>query len=261
MAGARFTRSTRAQPNKGELVWVTDPGVAHEGNISRSRGIALWEDLVIANLPDGRVIGVNRANGEIVWDKKVAVDQRVRQPRKVLHGADYRRRQSDYRERRGRRQDARLDRGARRAHRQRAVALVCRAQARRSRQRDVEGQEQRVEDRRRRHLADRLVRSGDEAHHLGHRQSRARLRSSGASWRQPLHQRRRRAEHRHRQARLVFPVHAERLVGLRRSRRAHAVRHDDRQGEPQGRRPLRPQRLLLLASIGRTAGSSRAASI
>jgi glucose dehydrogenase len=60
-------------PNKGEFVWITDPGVAHQGNIPRSRGIALWEDLVIANLPDGRVIGVNRSNGEIVWDKKVAV--------------------------------------------------------------------------------------------------------------------------------------------------------------------------------------------
>jgi alcohol dehydrogenase (cytochrome c) len=60
-------------PNKGELVWVTDPGVGHEGNVPRSRGIALWEDLVIANLPDGRVIAVNRGNGEIVWDKKVAV--------------------------------------------------------------------------------------------------------------------------------------------------------------------------------------------
>ena len=33
---------------------------------------------------------------------------------------------------------------------------------------------QRVENGRRRHLADRLVRSGHEAHHLGHRQSRAR---------------------------------------------------------------------------------------
>ena len=61
------------QPNRGELVWVTDPGVQHEGNIPRTRGIALWEDLVIANLPDGRVIGVNRTHGEIVWDKKVAV--------------------------------------------------------------------------------------------------------------------------------------------------------------------------------------------
>src|SRR5438874_3509490 len=59
-------------PNKGEFVWVTDPGVKHQGNLPRTRGIALWEDLVIANLPDGRVIAVNRNNGEIVWDKLVA---------------------------------------------------------------------------------------------------------------------------------------------------------------------------------------------
>jgi alcohol dehydrogenase (cytochrome c) len=59
-------------PNKGDFVWVTDPGVKHQGNKPQSRGIALWEDLVIANLPDGRVIGVNRNTGEIVWDKMVA---------------------------------------------------------------------------------------------------------------------------------------------------------------------------------------------
>ena len=59
-------------PNKGDFVWVTDPGVKHQGNTPRTRGIALWEDLVIANLPDGRVIAVNRNNGEIVWDKMVA---------------------------------------------------------------------------------------------------------------------------------------------------------------------------------------------
>src|SRR2546422_9531600 len=58
---------------KGQFVWVTDPGVKHQGNVPRTRGIALWEDLVIANLPDGRVIAVNRNNGEIVWDKMVAV--------------------------------------------------------------------------------------------------------------------------------------------------------------------------------------------
>src|SRR5207249_1477058 len=38
----------------------------------QTRGIALWEDLVIAVLPDGRVIALNRDSGEIVWDKKVA---------------------------------------------------------------------------------------------------------------------------------------------------------------------------------------------
>src|SRR5437016_9404535 len=60
-------------PNRGEFVWITDSGVRHEGNAPRTRGIALWEDLVIANLPDGRVIAINRDSGEIVWDKKVAV--------------------------------------------------------------------------------------------------------------------------------------------------------------------------------------------
>ena len=59
-------------PNRGKFVWVADPGVPHEGNTSRTRGIALWEDKVLANLPDGRVIAINRDNGEIIWDKKIA---------------------------------------------------------------------------------------------------------------------------------------------------------------------------------------------
>ena len=60
------------RPDKGDFVWITDPGVEHEGNRSRSRGIALWEDRVLANLPDGRVIAIDRDNGEIVWDVEVA---------------------------------------------------------------------------------------------------------------------------------------------------------------------------------------------
>jgi alcohol dehydrogenase (cytochrome c) len=59
-------------PNKGEFVWINDLGVRHEGNQPRTRGIALWEDLVIESLPDGRVVAVNRDSGEPVWDKKVA---------------------------------------------------------------------------------------------------------------------------------------------------------------------------------------------
>src|SRR5712664_4121304 len=59
-------------PNKGEFVWISESGVRHEGNIPRTRGIALWEDLVIANLPDGRVIAINRDSGEIVWDKQLS---------------------------------------------------------------------------------------------------------------------------------------------------------------------------------------------
>ena len=59
-------------PGQGQFVWVADPGVKHQGNAPRTRGIALWEDLVVANLPDGRVIAVNRDTGKIVWDKMVA---------------------------------------------------------------------------------------------------------------------------------------------------------------------------------------------
>jgi alcohol dehydrogenase (cytochrome c) len=58
--------------DQGKFLWIADAGVRHQGNSPRTRGIALWEDRVIANLPDGRVIAINRDNGEIVWDKRVA---------------------------------------------------------------------------------------------------------------------------------------------------------------------------------------------
>ena len=55
---------------------------------SRSGKIA-----VLANLPDGRVIAINRDNGEIVWDKKIADEERIRRPGAVPHRAAGRRRQ------------------------------------------------------------------------------------------------------------------------------------------------------------------------
>ncbi len=58
--------------DQGKFVWTADAAVRHAGNQPRTRGIALWEDRVFANLPDGRVIAINRDNGEIVWDKRVA---------------------------------------------------------------------------------------------------------------------------------------------------------------------------------------------
>src|SRR5215510_1853734 len=59
-------------PNKGEFVWIQDSGVRHEGNRAQTRGLALWEDLVIATLPDGRVVALNRDSGEPVWDEQGA---------------------------------------------------------------------------------------------------------------------------------------------------------------------------------------------
>jgi alcohol dehydrogenase (cytochrome c) len=56
----------------GEFLWVCNPKVKHEGNQARTRGIALWEDRVFANLPDGRVIAIDRDTGKIIWDKALA---------------------------------------------------------------------------------------------------------------------------------------------------------------------------------------------
>jgi alcohol dehydrogenase (cytochrome c) len=67
-----------------KFVWICDPGVKHEGNAPRTRGIALWEDKVVANLPDGRVIAINRENGEILWDKKIAVKNEFGSQEKFL---------------------------------------------------------------------------------------------------------------------------------------------------------------------------------
>ena len=61
------------QSDRGDYVWITDPGVDHEGNRPRTRGIALWEDMVLANLQDGRVIALDRDSGEIIWDVEIAV--------------------------------------------------------------------------------------------------------------------------------------------------------------------------------------------
>ena len=90
-------------------------------------------------------------------------------------------------------------------------------EARRPGQRDLEGQEQRLEDGRRRHLADRLLRSGDQAHDLGHRQSGADVRSAVAAGRQPLHQLGGRAGHR-------IPASSHGTSSIRRTTRGTTTR-------------------------------------
>ena len=153
------------------------PACKHEGNAPRTRGIALWEDLVVANLPDGRVIAhqprqrrdrlgqEGRRPNEFGSKEQFLTAPLVAEGKVIIA------------ERRRRRRHARLGRGARRQDRQGAVALVRGAEAGRPGQRDLEGRAQRLEDRRRRDLADRLLRSGHQADDLGHRQSVSDLRS------------------------------------------------------------------------------------
>ena len=96
-----------------------------------------------------------------------------------------------------------------------------------------------------------------EALHRRHRQSRSDLRPAVPARRQPLHQLGGRARRRHRQAGLALPVHAERLVGLRRGRRPHAVRHDDQRREAARSSATSDATASSTRSIAPTAASSR----
>jgi len=63
----------------------------------------------------------------------------------------------------------------------------------------------------------------------------------------PLHRLGRGAQYRQRQTCVAFPIHAERFVDYDEGRRPHALRHNHRRPEPQGRQPFRPQWILLLS--------------
>jgi alcohol dehydrogenase (cytochrome c) len=61
----------------GKIVWVCDAGVDKDptrGILLASRGLALYENTVIANLNDGRVIACDIETGDVVWDQQVAKD-------------------------------------------------------------------------------------------------------------------------------------------------------------------------------------------
>ncbi len=68
--GGLYKIDARA-PNKGDFVWANDFGVRHEGFTPLSRGFAMYNDLLIAPLADGRMVAVNRDSGEVVWDKMI----------------------------------------------------------------------------------------------------------------------------------------------------------------------------------------------
>ena len=63
---------------KGAIKWKFDPGVdrAWAGDVAccgvNNRGVALWKDKVISIALDGRMFALNKATGEMVWERKVA---------------------------------------------------------------------------------------------------------------------------------------------------------------------------------------------
>jgi alcohol dehydrogenase (cytochrome c) len=63
---------------RGTIRWKFDPAVdrAWAGDVAccgvNNRGVALWKDKVISIALDGRMFSLNKATGEMVWERKVA---------------------------------------------------------------------------------------------------------------------------------------------------------------------------------------------
>jgi alcohol dehydrogenase (cytochrome c) len=63
---------------KGTIKWKMDPGTdrAWAGDVAccgvNNRGVALWKDKVISIALDGRMFSINKATGEVVWERKIA---------------------------------------------------------------------------------------------------------------------------------------------------------------------------------------------
>src|SRR5580693_3381899 len=63
---------------KGAIKWKMDPGTdrAWAGDVAccgvNNRGVALWKDKVISIALDGRMFAINKATGEVIWERKIA---------------------------------------------------------------------------------------------------------------------------------------------------------------------------------------------
>jgi len=61
----------------GKIVWICDTGIDKDPSTSAilaNRGLALWNDLVITTLGDGRVVACNDETGDVAWENQVAKD-------------------------------------------------------------------------------------------------------------------------------------------------------------------------------------------
>ena len=137
----------------GRIVWRMDPG--QEKTPLANRGVALWGNLVIsvASYPAAR-------HRHQQGDRQAGLgDQsRRRTGGPAAHRGAASGQGQDHRRRcRRRPRRARFHRRARRRDRQGGVAKIYGAGSRRARLRDLEGQEQRLADRRCRHVGHRLL--------------------------------------------------------------------------------------------------------
>ena len=76
--GSVYAIDVTQPARKGTIKWKIDPGTdrAWAGDVAccgvNNRGVALWKDKVISIALDGRMFAINKATGEVVWERKVA---------------------------------------------------------------------------------------------------------------------------------------------------------------------------------------------
>ena len=129
-----------------------DPGTdrAWAGDVAccgvNNRGVALWKDKVISIALDGRMFAINKATGEMVWERKIA-DPALGETLTMAPLVSARSRHR----RPGRRRirHPRLYRRHRPQHRQAGLAHLYDPRRGRARQRDLEGRQGPLEARRR----------------------------------------------------------------------------------------------------------------
>ena len=79
-------RSTSRAARRALINWKFDPGTdrAWAGDVAccgvNNRGVALWKDKVISISLDGRMFALNKATGEMVWERKIADPAIARDP-------------------------------------------------------------------------------------------------------------------------------------------------------------------------------------
>ena len=59
---------------KGQVLWACETDIEKDptaGVLLANRGLALWGNLVISNLSDGRVVACDTETGELAWDQQL----------------------------------------------------------------------------------------------------------------------------------------------------------------------------------------------
>jgi alcohol dehydrogenase (cytochrome c) len=233
---------------KGVIKWKMDPGTdrAWAGDVAccgvNNRGVALWKDKVISIALDGRMFAINKATGELAWERKIAdpaIGETITMAPLVIRdlaivgtaGGEF-----------GIRgfieaTDLNTGKAAWRTYTIPGAGEPGNETWKDGRERWKHGFG----------LGDRDLRPGKRYLLSGHRQCRPRLGRRISPWRQQVGRERAGAQPERRQDQVGLPIYPQRSLRLRRNLRAPDHQRQGQRRGPQARGPCRAQWLLLHA--------------